>query len=77
MTWRGRKAIVKCPEEHTTAKYNVYDKNVSMQKVFGIQQYNPPTLTRLPFRQSTTPLQFMLCNVSCTQNYYHQDPDSR
>jgi hypothetical protein len=31
MTWRGRKAIVKCPKHHTTAEYNVYDRNVAMQ----------------------------------------------
>ena len=75
--WRGRNVIVECHEQHTTAEYNVYDRNVTMQKVFGIQRYNPPTLTRLPFVQSTTHLQSMHCNMSCTHSYYHQDPDSR
>jgi len=46
VTWKGRKAIVECHEQHTTAEYNVYDRNVSMQKVFAIRWYNHPTLTK-------------------------------
>ena len=34
--WRGRKAIVECLEQRTNADKNVYDRNVTMQKIFGI-----------------------------------------
>lgn len=48
--WQGWKVIVECHKQHTTAECIVYDRNVSVQKVFGIQWFNMLYMTRCECR---------------------------
>jgi hypothetical protein len=48
MAWRDSKAIAKCPEQHTTAAYNVY----GMEKEAGRQLLNV---------LNSTPQQHIMC----------------